>query len=488
MANILTDILVPKKRPNPKGTAYTSTFNPSQTQTALSLPNFQMHLQDIFDNRISQNSKDLLKDLFRQDPDVSATVNAYLTVANTEPRFWAYNMQGQLDPSGQDMIEQLLQSMFIRNDYTTGFGMKMSLKEHCEAFRYTILLTGSIAAEQIFDKTLVPVDIRHVNPNELEWYEKTPGDYKPQQTPTAAGGTKINLDIANFFVKTFRQNPFEIYSQSTFVSAINTIAARQQVVNDLYRIMQRIGYPRIEVKVMEEILRKNAPTEMQQNEEKMRAWLNSRLQEVATGIQNLGPDSAYVHTDAVEPKVMNEGGPGKSMDVTAIISVLNAQNQAALKTMASIIGRGESGVNTATVEARVFSLNAQEINGPIAAMLSDMFTLAMRMQGFQGYCVCEFEEVEMRASTELEPQLTMRQSRLLENLSLGLISDDEYHYAMFYRPAPPGAPKLSGTGFMSKTAGVDASSVSPNSDPLGRSITPEGSSSAKSNTVKKTTK
>lgn len=74
----------------------------------------------------------------------------------------------------------------------------------------------------------------------------------------------------------------------------------------------------------------------------------------------------------------------------------------------------------------------------------------------------------------------MKQDRLLKDLSRGIISDDEYHMQMYNRPRPDYAPELSGTGFYEAMgSAIDASSISPNSDPLGRSITPEGSKECK---------
>lgn len=48
----------------------------------------------------------------------------------------------------------------------------------------------------------------------------------------------------------------------------------------------------------------------------------------------------FVHMDSVKPGVMNDKNPGTSIDITHVIDVLNAQNQAGLKTMATVIGRG----------------------------------------------------------------------------------------------------------------------------------------------------
>jgi hypothetical protein len=138
------------------------------------------------------------------------------------------------------------------------------------------------------------------------------------------------------------------------------------------------------------------------------------------------------------------------------------------------------------VEARVFSLSADSINVPIAALYSEMFTLTLRLLGFDGYVDCWFSPAELRPALELEPQKVMKQSRLLEALSLGLITDDEYHMQMYARPKPNNSPELSGTNFQqTNKAEIATDDISPNSDPLGRSIAPEGSKSAKSNEVKK---
>lgn len=489
LGSTITQILLPKKKTNPKGVSYTSTY--AGSADVLTAPDYKSHLKDIFSDRTVNDSRVLLKDLFKFDSDVSAALHAYLNVANTTPRFLVYNQNGELDRVGQQQFNVMKQNFTQRVDYTTGFVFTKTMREVAEDLRYMALLRGAISAELVFNKFLLPQEFRHVDVVTLKWYEKSPGVYKPTQLPAqGGGGDEINLDIANLFVKYYRQNPTEIYSESMFVSAINTIAARQQVINDLYRIMQKTGYPRIEAKVMEEVLRKNAPAEYQIDEAKMIAWMNSRMSEIAANLTDMKADQAYIHTDAIEAKILNDKGPGASLNVESIIAVLDAQNQSALKVMGSVIGKGEKGVNTASVEARIFSLSAESLNGPIADLLSEAFTLALRLTGYQGYVVCKFDPVELRPSTELEPQLLMRQTRLQSDLSLGIITDDEYHLEMYNRPRPDSAPELSGTGFAQPTAGessatANASKVSPNSDPMGRAITPKGSKTARSNSVNK---
>jgi hypothetical protein len=100
-----------------------------------------------------------------------------------------------------------------------------------------------------------------------------------------------------------------------------------------------------------------------------------------------------------------------------------------------------------------------------------------------------FEPVELRPTLELEPQKVMKQSRYEQALSRGYITDDEFHIDIFGRPRPQTSPELSGTNFLeanTAAASVDAEGISPNGDPLGRGMAPEGGTKqARSNTVRK---
>ncbi len=89
--------------------------------------------------------------------------------------------------------------------------------------------------------------------------------------------------------------------------------------------------------------------------------------------------------------------------------------------MATVIGRGQQGAGTATIEARIAAMNADELNAPLAALLSNVFSFMLHQTGYQGFAYVTFKKVELRAELELEPQLLLRQSRLLQDLSEGLI-------------------------------------------------------------------
>lgn len=464
---------------------FTRTFNPNTQDGLIPVPTRREHLNDLLTDRQAQNANQLLEGLFSSDPDVSAAVGAYLTLADTPMRILVRTVDGSIDAAATLEAHQILRALTTVTDYSLGFQMKPDLRTICQELRTWLLLRGAVGGELVVDKSMVPHRVQQVDMSTIEWTEKKSGDFKPQQK-VASTGELIDLNIPTFFVAFHRRMPTSPYPRSDFVSAINTIAARQQIINDLYRIMRLTGFPRMGIKLVEEVFIKNAPASVKNDPSQLRTWMAERREEIAAQFGNLRADQTFVYFDTAEVDIINKERPGAAMDITPVIEALNAQNQAGLKTMATVIGRGKSGVNTGTVEARIAAMNADQLNIPVAQFFSQMLTFALNMYGTAGFVEVSFEPAELRPNLELEPQRMVKQARLHADLSLGLITDEQYHLDMYGRLPPPGAPLLSGTGFASQTgASVDTDSISPNDDPLGRSVAPDGNESAKSNGVAK---
>lgn len=448
---------------------YDNNYNPTSTNTVLARPAYYEHLDDLFATRTNDSSPDLLQIMFRTDPDMSAAMHSYLTMADTEPYWEVRDLTGALAPDGYVAMSQLLLSMFTRLDFQSfGYDIRPSLRLYCEKQRYMTLLRGGIAGELLLNDLGWPSQITVVDTNTLRWYETDQNVYVPHQI-TDQTGADITLDSALVKHVPYRQDPTENYNYSTFVSAINTIATRTEVINDLYRIMRLTGFPRIKATLLEQSLRAVAPEVCKQSESEMRTWLSDRMSEVQNVLTNLSPEQAIVTFDTAEVGMLNADKPASTVDISKVIDVLNAQNQAALKSMAVVLGRGTSGVNTASVEARLFAMNADELNGPLSDLLSYMFTLALTLQGYQYTVKFGFAPAEMRSELELEAYNQIRQTRLLTDLSLGLLTDDEYHLKMYHRPRPESSPLLSGTNFaisggtIDTTDAGDAPGTSPDS-------------------------
>lgn len=480
----VAQVVLPKGKGTRGGVSLPPRFQANQP--IMTIPTYRNHLADLFSTRTAGDSRTLMNDLVNHDPDVSAAVHAYLTVAGSaEMVIVAYNEAGEVDPEGISKVNRLIDALTVTNDYTIGYSAKPTRSALVNNHRYMMLLRGSSAAELVLDKTFAPTELRLVDTSTLQWSQSAPGAYIPEQKPVGSN-TFINLNVPTFFTSNYHQNPTDFYTYSPFVSAINTIAARTEVINDLYRIMKQVGFPRLDIEVLEEVLLANAPPAFRTDPAKMRTFVDQEVAKVRTAMLNVTADQTFVHSNVVSAKILNDKNPSAGMQIQGVIDVLDSQNQAALKVMPTVVGKSDN-ATTASTEARLFALSADALNQAVASLLSDALTFGARLGGYPGRILVKFRPVEMRPTLELEPQMTMRAARLKQDLSLGIISDIEYCMEMYGRPPVAGAPVLSGSGFLEQqadAASVDTGNISPNNDSLGRSMAPPGGKSAKSNATK----
>lgn len=123
-----------------------------------------------------------------------------------------------------------------------------------------------------------------------------------------------------------------------------------------------------------------------------------------------------------------------------------------------------------SVETLVYLKSAKALQTPVQTVMSRILTLACRLLGSNVYVWFRMDPLDLRPDHELEAFLTMRDSRILDRLSLGLISDDEAAIEMDCFPRPPGAPNLSGTMFRDKSVPAE---TNPGDTPMGRDLQPD---------------
>jgi hypothetical protein len=120
--------------------------------------------------------------------------------------------------------------------------------------------------------------------------------------------------------------------------------------------------------------------------------------------------------------------------------------------MPAILGRDSSG-STATTSAMLFLKNANIIRTKLNTIYSRMLTQAVRLMAQDVYVEFTYAELDLRPQAELEAYRAMYQSRILEQLSLGFITDEEASIKLTGNLPREGHVPLSGTMF--KSAKVD---------------------------------
>lgn len=458
MANIFTSIFGKAKTAVPSAP---KSVDPDTKDGDVYSPTAFSMYQDVGNLRNLGDEHEVIKQLQRYDPDTANAIWATLRFAATPLSIIYKNDKGEFDADKTKEFKMLLKANWLisTND--------PSAEELSDQIMRQLFLYGATGLEVVLNEFKYPTKFVLVKNKNVLWRMKK-GKYVPFQKKPGGNG-EINLDIPTFFFQVLDKDPDEASSESPLLPAIQAIVFKQQVIGDIQRVLKRTGYPRLKVTVLEEVLRKNAPTKVRGDDKLLAKWLSEQKSAIGTELAKVKPEDAVVIFDSLEIDTL-ENKNASSVDFRPIMEILDSQVVSALKSLPSILGKGKGGSqNIASVEAMVFLNTPRFLQMRSAKLLSQAFTMTARLAGMKGYIEVEHEHINLRPELELEPQRLARQNRILQLQSFGHIDDSEAALALGIEHLP--TEELAGTQFLTGGPEVDTENISPNSDPLGRSIT-----------------
>jgi hypothetical protein len=463
----------------------TRLVNKAQSQTAASgfdkdnaIPrdNTRAANQSIIAFRSTNNDVAAVRALDLIDGTVSSAIFSFVEIANSPYKVAAFETAThQFSEDGTQMARSVLAGLDTLYDYSKGYADKRSLSSTLETALLEVIQTGALACELVMDKYRLPERINIVPYETLEWVSRGDGTKYPRQLSTT--GDPIPLDIPNFFVSELHKQAAKAYATTMMSAALNSSYHFNEFIEDMRRAVRRQGHGRLNVKLISEQVRAAAPDEYKSDPVKMKAWMDAVQEQVVTALQGLNPEDALVFFDSAEVDMLKS--EGEKADYVPLMNALSGQHATSLKTSPSILGLRLSGSQSlSNTESLVFLKVAKGIQRPIEEVMSRILTLAVRLYGVDVYVKFKFDPINLRPEDELEAFKTMQKDRIFSLLSEGFLTDDEAAYHLDTGPRAPGAPPLSGTGFMRTAKGIDATDASPNDDPQGRALQPDTPSKA----------
>jgi len=397
----------------------------------------------------------------KYDADFSQAIWAVTRFASTNIKMMFINDKGDFDADKTRQFKLIMDNVWLSSVNTP------DLNEMADNIIMELFMHGGVGLEVILDPFKLPTRQITVAGKELLWRKKN-GVFVPYQT---AQGKEIKLDIPTFFFVNTDRRPDQAVADSPLLSAVQAVTFKQTVVNDIQRVLKRAGYPRHKVTILEEVLRKNAPADIRMDPIKLTEWLTKQKVSIAEGLSGLNPEDAIVLFDSIEIEYLSTQG-SMTVDFRPILQILDSQLTSALKVLPSILGKsGEGGgsQNIASVEAMTFVNTLSFLQERCDKILSQSYTLTARLMGMKGSIIVQHAPINLRPDLELEPQKLAKQNRILQLQSYGHITDSEAALALDIMHLPK--EELSGTLFLDGGPEVDTENISPNGDPLGRSIT-----------------
>ena len=195
---------------------------------------------------------------------------------------------------------------------------------------------------------------------------------------------------------------------------------------------------------------------------------------IETKINSLAPEDALVYLDSLEFEVENASNAGLSAEYTVLQDMANARLSTGSKTNGTVLGFASGSSNIASSEIMLFMRSCTgAIKAPIEEFWSRALTLSARLFGFDVVVKFTFDPIDLRPDNELLAFKQTKQMMILEQLSLGMISDDEACLQLTGSLSPPGMKPLSGTMFKQPTPPVaEAGSPSNSGSTLNQKLAP----------------
>lgn len=408
-----------------------------------------------------------LRAIQKYSPEIGSAVSLMLRMAITKKfKVVGRDLDGQVSPEATLMAQELLRRLTFMGNPDGSFTAQKGIHTLCETLAIDGLLSGAMALEVALDKARIPAQFVPVAVSTLVIYDED-SSYKMVQK---VGGTEIDLDIPTFIYTPWDQVVTEAYATSPLTASMQPVMTDLEFNNDTRRALKRAVLPRLAVTIDLEKVKKGTPPDILADSELFATYLNNVRSLVESVVNSAQPEEAFVGFDYVDYKYI-DGGFDPSQVIERVQKVLNAKLVAGVRTLPVALGFTSTS-NASSTESMLFIKTCEGLQMKLNETLSRGLTVAVRLMGIDAYVEFAFDSVNLRPEDELEAFKSMRQSRILEQLSLGFITDEEASLELTGHLPRPGAPKLSGTMFK-VASGVSANPTSNTANGAERNMKPD---------------
>ena len=370
------------------------------------------------------SSNDILDFLRQNHPESSFALWQFLRVANSGLEFDAKEITGDHSEEGQKVLDQILWRM--NHPPNNGrFEESKGIDLITGQLLANAMMRGGVGGEDVLNSLGKLDRIQPFDPATL-YFQREEGRLVPYQRQSIPGSTGyVKIDYPTVFYEPLDPATDDPYGSSPLISLIQVIVWQVTFINDLLAAVHQTGYPRMRVKLLEEIAKKNAPSHVQNDPVKYRAWMDAIKLDVQTAMKNLDPDAIPVLWDSAELDLVGKGG-GQSIKVDAVIATINKSLSAALKTLSSIIGIGENtSKESYAAELKLYSRGIESVQKVIENFLEKALTLALNLEGQQGWVDVKFKTVDLRSDYQIIAEVQTYQDVVYSARDEGDIGDEE---------------------------------------------------------------
>lgn len=330
-------------------------------------------------------------------PDLSYALWNFIRIGNSGYTINVHKLGStESFKQGEKLISNLIDTLKIPN--IDRFEQSRSIDKLINYLLLSVVTRGAVSMEMVLTPDRSDVSFfAPVDPQTITFkFENN------RFVPYQRNGT-LSLDIPTFFYEGLDEFIDDPYGRSPFLASLNILLFQIQVLNDIKAVVHNQGYPKFDIKILEQVLLNRMPISIRNNEEKKQQWLNDRLKEIINMYNNLEPDDSFVHYDSITVDMVGGGKSGGALiDPQKLMSAIDNLIMTGLKTLSTILGRRSQGQTEsyAKMEVKLYLKSVEAIQNVVETVLSRAFTLYLNIKGKQGIVEFKFNPVDTR--TELE--------------------------------------------------------------------------------------
>lgn len=355
--------------------------------------------------------RDALRYLMALNPDVSAALWVYLRLCNPGWEAKAFRVAPadgrteQPDARAQDAVHAIIGRVTALYGSFDVVINRLFIGAWAGGAFLSEAVLGPGARQMIDYATPDPAVVRfrrRRDPDrgqvwEMGQYQVTPNP-RARRPSSGGAGNWVPLERPTISYLPIDPPPGSPYGRAVANPCIFPALFLLAILNDLRRVIQQQGYPRIDISVFTDAIAQHMSPEDASDPEKWAAAVNGAIKQVVDGYTKLKPESAYVHTNAItvnRPVGTVDASSLGAME--AIFDELHRQVARALKTMPILMGiKDASSEADANRQWEIQAAGVKSLQHLAEAQIGRMLEVGLRAEGI--IARVEFQFAELRVA------------------------------------------------------------------------------------------
>lgn len=393
----------------------------------------------------------VIANLVRVSPDLSQAVATKIASGISKSyTVIAYDEMGRVDEKGTQLAQALVMKMDCQAPDYSRFQRSTDLRSTSASLLLDALRYGGMGAELVLGQGRQPSHIRPFSTNLISWAADVESTYPIY----AAEDGPLELNFPTIFYSATAQDNESAYAESPMQSAIQACLWDIEFTDALRKAATKNLLTRLAVTIDSEKWLATLPLEITSDSEKMKQAALDTVAQVEDQLNGLNPEDCLVLFDSLSADTLADSNRSEDRSIEVLKDLINGQISSGSRTLPSILGRGQSS-SAASSESQLFLKSVSAMQAELDSLYSRIFTLAVRLFGLPVNVKFQYADVNLKPEIELESFKTVKQSRIFDQLSIGMVTDIEASIMCTGTLPPVGYKNVSGTYF--KVGAIDSS-------------------------------